>query len=239
MIIVVSSSPRELRALVALAGSDPRAVYACASAGQFKDHLRKIPPSLVLTRSCLADGYSDDLVALLTAAGFLPGTKLIVLIEAGCTPREEARQLALGADCVLRDPLRPEVLLQYIAKFTRPAHDAPPPAQLPPDQFSLAGATFIPEQQTLARGRRTVHVAPMEIQLARLLADSPGKTRTYQILYGELFNRAYSGDSSNVRVLLGKLALSYRKLGLNLRAAIRVMPKCGYCYQPISPRNRR
>jgi DNA-binding response OmpR family regulator len=232
VIIVVSSSPREARALVALVANQPRAVYTCTSIAQFKAQLRKVSPAVVLTRAGLVDGYSDDIIALLTEAGFLPGTKIVVLIEAGCTPRQEARQLALGADCVLRDPLRPEVLLEYTAKFTRAARETRTPAQLPPDQFTLAGATFLPGQQTLSHRDQSIHVAPMEIELARLLADSPGKTLTYQLLYSELLNRTFSGDSSNLRVLLGKLVASYRKLGLDLRASIKVMPKAGYCYNP-------
>jgi DNA-binding response OmpR family regulator len=232
VIIVVSSSPREARALVALAGKHPCAIYSCASIAQLKAQLRKLPPSVVLTRASLADGYCDDVMSLLTGAGFLPGTKVIVLIEADCTPREEARQLALGADCVLRDPLRPEVLLEYIAKFIRVARATRIPSQLPPDQFPLAGAIFLPGQQTLSRGNQSIHVSPMEIALARLLAGSPGKVQTYQLLYSELFNRSFPGDSANLRVLLGKLAASYRKLGINLRATIQVLPKVGYCYQP-------
>ena len=35
---------------------------------------------------------------------------MIVLAQADFTQKQEARQLALGADCVLRDPLRPDVL---------------------------------------------------------------------------------------------------------------------------------
>jgi DNA-binding response OmpR family regulator len=230
VIIIISSSPREARALVALTANQPRAVYACASLAQFKAQLRKAAPALVVTRARLIDRYSDDVMVLLTEAGFLPATKVIVLIEADCTSREEARQLALGADCVMRDPLRPEVLLEYVSKFSRPALETRSLAQLPPDQFSLAGATFLPGQQTLSRGGRSIHIAPMEIEIARLLADSPCKTLSYQFLYSQLFNRSFSGDSSNLRVLLGKLAASYRKLGLDLRGTIRVTPKVGYCY---------
>lgn len=232
MIIVVSSSSREEQALATLAGKRAHTVYSCASIDQFKAQLRKIPPTVVLARACLVDGYTDDIIALLRAAGFLPGTKIIVLVEADCAAQHEARQLALGADCVLRDPVRPEVLLEYIAKFLQPARESPPPTHLPTDQFSLAGATFLASQQTLTRDNQSVHVTPMEIELARLLAESPGKARSYQFLYGVLFNRSFSGDSANLRVLLGKLAASYRKVGLDLRSKIQVMPKSGYCYLP-------
>ena len=233
MIIVVSSSPREARALALLIGNRPAPACICASASQFKTQLRKTLPTLVVTRASLVDGYSDDLLALLAKVEPLPGTRVIVLADADCTPRQEARQLSLGADCVLRDPLRPDVLLEYIAKFLRPAH-APPSRQPPTEQIILAGAILQPDQQQLRRARRAVHLTPREIELARLLAESPDKIVTYHFLYGELFHRTFSGDTANLRVLLGKLVSSYRKLGLDLRAQIQVTPKSGYCYLPPS-----
>ncbi len=233
MIVIVSSSSREASSLAALVENCPRPASTCLSIGQFKSQLRKILPSLVLTRINLSDGYSDDILSLLHKAGFLPNTRVIVLAGADCSPRQEARQLSLGADCVLRDPLRPDVLLEYIAKFLR----ASPPSMtrpLPPDDFALAGATVLSDQQQLQCGARATHITPKEVELARLLSESPGKTLTYGLLYGELFNRAFPGDSVNLRVLLGKLSSSYRKLGLDLRSAVRVTPKSGYCYLPPS-----
>lgn len=233
MIVIISSSAREASSLAALVANRPRPASTCASVGQFKTQLRKTPPTLVLTRANLSDGYSDDILALLDKSGFLPNTRVIVLMKADCTPRQEARQLSLGADCVLRDPLHPEVLLEYTAKFLRVS----PPARtraLPPDNFALAGATVLSDQHQLQRGSRSTHITPKEVELARLLFESPGKTLTYGLLYGELFNRAFSGDSANLRVLLGKLSASYRRLGLDLRSTLRVTPKTGYCHLPLS-----
>ena len=208
-----------------------RPTCTCASLGQFRTQLRKIRPAIVVARARLLDGYSDDLIALLVRTELVPGTRVLVLAGADCTPRQEARQLSLGADCVLKDPLRPEVLLEYIAKFLRPSPtSAPRPS--PAEQILFAGGTIRPDQQRLHCRTRSVHLAPKEIELARLLAESPGKTVTYHFLYGELFHRTFSGDTANLRVLLGKLAASYRKLGLDLRARIRVTPKSGYCYLP-------
>jgi DNA-binding response OmpR family regulator len=234
VIIIASSSPREARALALLIENRLRPTRTCASLGQLKTQLRKIPPAVVVTRTNLADGYSDDLLALLSKAELLPGTRVIVLARADCTPRQEARQLSLGADCVLKDPLRPEVLLEYIAKFLRTPQV--PARRLPPaEQILLAGATILPDQQQMHYAGRAVHLTPREIELARLLAESPGRTITYHFLYSELFNRTFSGDTVNLRVLLGKLVSSYRKLGIDLRALIRVTPKSGYCYLPRSP----
>lgn len=233
MIVIVTSSTREASSLAALVGNCPRPAGTCLSVSQFKSQLRKTPPTLVVTRVNLSDGYSDDILSLLDKSGLLPDARVIVLAGADCPPRQEARQLALGADCVLRDPLRPSVLLEYIAKFLRTSALSKT-RPLPPDNFTLAGATVLADQQQLQCGGRSTHITPKEVELARLLSESPGKTLTYGLLYGELFNRAFPGDSANLRVLLGKLSSSFRKLGLDLRAAIRVTPKSGYCYLPPS-----
>lgn len=229
VIIIVSSSAREAGALASIAAKTPCPVITCNTIGQLKTKLRTTSPALVVSRMRLADSYSDDALALLAQAGLLPGTKVIVLAGADCTPKQEARQLSLGADCVLRDPLRPDVLCEYVSKFLRqPA--GRPVRGLELRDFTLAGATVFPEKQQMQRGPRSVHLSPKEVALARLLAESGGKLLTYDLIYAELFQRAFAGDSANMRVLLGKLAGSYRELGLDLRAAIRVTPKTGCTY---------
>jgi DNA-binding response OmpR family regulator len=237
VIIIVSNSSREASSLALLTANHPRPTSTCTSAGQFKTQLMKNPPAVVITRTVLVDGYSDDILALLRESGLLPGTRVIVLAGADCTSRQETRQLSLGADCVLRDPVRSDVLLEYTTKYLR-ASIAPGTNRLSSEPLTLAGATIRPDQQKLVRGRRSVHVTPKEIELARLLAGSPGKFVTYHFFYSELFNRTFSGDSANLRVLFGILVASYRKLGLDLRSVIRVTPKSGYCYLP-SPTERR
>lgn len=229
MLVIVSSSSREASALAQLAGNRARPTCTCSSVRQFTTDLRKAPPRVVITRACLVDGYSDDVLAALSRSGCLPDTRVIVLAGADCTARQEARQLSLGADCVIKDPLRPGVLLEYAAKFLQTAR-RPPAREAKSDHFMLAGAIVLPDQLQLRRGRRAVHVTPKEVELARLLAESAGRIVTYQLLYSELFNRAFPGDSANLRVLFGKLAGSFRKLGIGLRTMIRVTPKLGYCY---------
>lgn len=231
MIIIVANSLREAAALLSLAKSRGWPVCSCTSVLQFKKQLRNMRPAVVLTRDRLVDGYSDDIFTLLSQSEPRSGTRVIVLAQADFTQKQEARQLALGADCVIRDPLRPDVLLEYLAKFLRPASTRKP-QPVSPEQFHLAGALFCPDQQILSFAGKSVHVSPREIELARILAESPGKIITYAFLYSELFNRVFSGDSANLRVLLGKLAASFRKLGINLREMIRVTQKSGYCYVP-------
>lgn len=234
MIAIVSNSPREASALAALVAGRPRPASTCISVAQFKIQLRKNPPALVVTRLSLSDGYSDDVIALLASSGCLPRTRVIVLAGADCSPRQEARQLSLGADCVLRDPMRPGVLVEYATKFLRlaPARQVQTQAT---DGFPLAGAMVLPAEQRLRRGNRSTHLAPKEIEFARLLAESAGKTLTYDFLYCELLNRNFSGETANLRVLLGKLSASFRRLGINLRVMVRVTPKSGYRYLPRSP----
>jgi len=231
VIIIVAYSSREAAALLSLAEGRGWPVCSCTSVLQFRKLLRNMPPAVVLTRDRLVDGYSDDIFTLLSQSDPRPDPRVIVLAPADFTQKQEARQLSLGADCVLRDPLRPEVLMQYLAKFLRPASTRKP-QPVPLEQFNLAGALVCPDKLTFCLGGKSVHVSPREIELARILAESPGKTVTYAFLYSELFGRAFSGDSANLRVLLGKLAATCRKLGINLRETIRVTQKTGYCYLP-------
>ena len=231
MIIVLSSSPREAGALAAIAGRHPRTVLTCSSMAQFRNRLRLNSPAIVVTRTRLVDGYSDDVIALLGQAEAARVTRVIVLAGADCTPRQEARQLSLGADCVLRDPLRPDVLSEYLAKFLKmPAGEVKISS---PQIFHLAEAAVLVDSQQLQRDGQSVHLTPKEIELARLLAESQGAILTYDRLYADLFDRGFPGESANLRVLLGKLVASYRRLGIDLRKKIRVLPKRGY--QVASP----
>jgi DNA-binding response OmpR family regulator len=233
MIAVISSSQREASALAALTSAASKATSTCGSLGHFKTLLRKVSPAVVLTRHNLVDGYSDDVISALAKSNLLPGTAVIVLTDADCTSRQEARQLDLGADCVLKDPLRPDVLLEYTAKFLRTRRGRPGGAR-PQDQFAFAGAIILPDQRQLKLGKKTVHLSPKEVELARLLAHGDGRTVTYEALYSELFGRNFCGDSANGRVLLGKLTSSFQKLRINLRALVQVVPKLGYRYSPAA-----
>jgi DNA-binding response OmpR family regulator len=238
VIAVISSSSREAAALTGLTSSICTPVCPCTNVRQFETLLRKAPPALVLTRLNMTDGYSDDIFSLLTKSRLLPGTAVIVLAGADCTPRQEARQLDLGADCVLRDPLRPEVLIQYVAKLLRSARR--PAASTPFERrFTFADATVSPDEHNARLRNKSVHLSPKEIELARLLTESAGQMITYEVLYSELFGRAFSGDTANLRVLLGKLVASFQQLRINLRASIEVIPKSGCRYSTTATKRAR
>jgi DNA-binding response OmpR family regulator len=230
VIAVISSNAREASALSSLVSQGAHPTSTCTSLSQFRKLLRKVPPSVVLTRCNLTDGYSDDVLALLSKSRLLPGSAVIVLARADCTAREEARHLGLGADCVLRDPLRPEALVGYATKFLRASQ--PARSSQASTQFTLAGATIVPDFSQLKLGTKCAHLSPKEIELARLLAEAAGKTVSYDLLYSELFGRKFAGDSANARVLFGKLAASFRKIRINLRQTTVIVPKSGFRYSP-------
>jgi DNA-binding response OmpR family regulator len=233
MITLVSSDARERGALSALCEARDWNVVACDSVRNFHRSLYGLAPRVVVTRHKLADGYSDDVLSALQAIP-LTASKIVVLASAGIAATEEARQLALGADCVLRDPVRVEVLMEYISKFTAssgPARSIRPPRLRP---LSIAGAVLDLVHQRLQRGRRGAQLTPREVTLARLLIASRGDLITYEELYAEVLGRRFRGDTSNMRVLLGKLCVSARSIGIPLRDWIQVLPKTGYRY--ASPR---
>ena len=218
----------------------------CDSLRAFAKVLVYQRPEIVLTRYRLADGFSDDVVAALAAAGLLAITKVIVLIGAGTHSSVEARQVALGVDCVQRDPVRTDVLVEYLARYRldlKHARHQTPPTVL--KAFAFARASVDPVERTIRHGKKLSHLTPHEVDLAELLVQSEGGIVTYDTLYSSILDRRFRGDTSNMRVLLGKLAASARRAGVQLREHVKVIPKMGYRYQPpagempANPESRR
>jgi DNA-binding response OmpR family regulator len=231
MIAILTESDREARLLAALCDQRSWPSQTCGTVSGFAKLAEKTSPRVVVARQRLADGYSDDVFAWLKTSGRLDGTRVMVLVPADCSARQEARQIALGADCVLRDPLRMEVLLEYLAKY-RAKKDPVAAISSPELAYEFAGVRVLPHACSLVRSGKTVQVTPQEIALLRLLYDSAGKVLPYAVLYHELFNQKFSGDTANCRVLLAKAAASFRRVKIDLRAHIAVIPKSGYLYSP-------
>lgn len=199
----------------------------------FKRLVGKIRPSVVISRHRLHDGHSDDVVAVLRETGFYGSTKLIVLIPADSPSLLEARQIALGADLVQRDPVRMDVLVQYLRKFRASAKigESHGPELKP---FEFAGGWVHRVERKLEVKTAKIHLTPREVELAELLVQSTGKVVTYEMLYNEILGRRFTGETSNLRVLLGKLTITTRALGIDLRRWVEVIPKLGYRYRNIA-----
>lgn len=243
MIAVASSVARERAALVALCESRGWPALECDSVRTALRALRHAP-RVVIVRHKLTDGYSDDVLARLRQAGLLGATKVITLIAAGTSSALEARQLALGADCVQRDPVRIDVLLAYLGKYyTRSDPPAREPAGAgPATAVSFARARVSPMERTLRRGAKSVRLTPREMALVLLFAHSGGAVLTYEVLYSEVLGRRFRGDTTNMRVLLRLLTKSLAALGIPLRRWITVISKTGYRYEAppvIAARVRR
>jgi len=193
--------------------------------------LQRHQPRVVVTRHRLDDGYSDDIIAALVSRENRLPPKLIVLLDAGVPSAVEVRQLGLGADCVLRNPIRTDVLIAYIGNYLKPS----PPLRSSTtrdgeETINFCGATFAPVARTLRHGKHLISLTPREAVLIELLTQYPGTVASYERMYGEILGRKFRGDTSNMRVLLGKLAASCRTIGLEIRPQIHVIPKTGYRY---------
>jgi DNA-binding response OmpR family regulator len=204
----------------------------CDSTHDFIRMLHRISPNVVVVRHKLDVGYSDDVIAAIATVGMSPAAKVIVLATAGLTASVEARQVIIGADCVLRDPVRTDVLLAYVAKYLRPApSSAVGCARQGVEMISFSGATLNVLERTLRHGGRTVSLTPREVTLIELLTASAGNIVTYDTLYSEILDRQFCGDTSNMRVLLQKLNSSADSVGIALREWVDVIPKTGYRYK--------
>lgn len=232
MILFVSSSKREAAALATVCDHRAWASYICGTVHEFQPLAEKIQPRAIVVRHRLLDGYSDDILASLK--GMPPATRprVIVLMSADRTTQTEARQIALGADCVLHDPVRMEILLEYLAKYRLPPEAPASRTHGPRTSFSFAGAEVHPQEHRLVCGTRSLRLSPQEVALLSILSNARGKVVPYPVLYGDLFARRFEGDTANCRVLLGKVSASFARFGIELKPFIQVIPKSGYLYQP-------
>jgi DNA-binding response OmpR family regulator len=227
VIAIVSSSPQECAALANLCELQEWNTISCPSVRTIKRQLPHGTPKVLLVRHQLEDGYADDVIAACSTVLALP-TKIIVLLSAAAAASTEVRLLEIGADCVQRDPIRPDVVLAYIAKYIRISSTARSVNQSSDIQF--AGASLDPLQRTLRLRDSIVSLTPREVALVEFLAESADRVVTYDSLYSEVLGQRFRGDTSNMRVLLGKLGSSLRPLGLVLQNHVEVIPKTGYRY---------
>ena len=235
MIAIVSSSAAERLALAALCTGRGWPAVECASLRAVRRLLRTARPRVAIVRRELADGYADAVIAALSSSGAQPAAKIIVLLERGGASNHESRQLALGADNVLRDPVRADVLAEYVEKYLSHVRRASGPelrTTVGQRSFRFAGATIFPAERELRLGRACVRITPREVQLAEQLADSPGEVITYATLFDDILGSRFRGDTGTMRVLLARLDASFHSAGLGLRHHVKVIPKAGYRYSP-------
>lgn len=231
MIAIVSANAGERTALVALCESERWASTTCDSLRSFARSIQRVSPNVVVTRHKLEDGYSDDVIAALSALQVPLVAKIVVLAGAGMASAVEGRQVAIGADCVLRDPVRMEVLVAYLRKYlTASVAVAADTGRRSDQNLAFAGGTLNTLERTLQHRGRTVLLTPREVALVELLARSAGDVVTYDALYSEILDRQFRGDTSNMRVLLGKLSASVGSIGISFRDWVDVIPKTGYRY---------
>ena len=107
MIAIISPHADERAHLAALCASRQLDNTVCDSLFALKALLRRVSPRVILTRQHLGDGQSEDVISALTSAGPLAPTHIVVLIQADAPAPIEARHIALGADLVQRDPVKP------------------------------------------------------------------------------------------------------------------------------------
>jgi DNA-binding response OmpR family regulator len=230
MILIVSNSIREASLLATLCEQHSWPCEPCSTISGFIKMAENTSPKAIVLRHRLNDGYSDDVFAWLKKSGRSPATKVVILVPANCSASQEARQVALGADCVLRDPVRLEVLFEYLAKYRNQSSSLSTGPQM---TYLFAGAKVLPHECRLTRATRSVSATPKVMDFLRVLYDSANTVVPYPALYAELFNRKFSGETANSRMLLAKAAATFQGLGIDIRRFITVIPKIGYLYTPL------
>jgi DNA-binding response OmpR family regulator len=243
VIAIISSNTRERAAFCALCESVGWPYVDFESLRHARRAALRVRPKGLLTRHRLIDGYSDDILRAPDDFALTSAVRIIVLIAAGSPTDLEARQISLGADVVLRDPVRADVILAYLERFRAlagklnvGANDAESPAASEKGTLDFAGARLDVLNRNLHHKGKTTFLSPREVELMQLLAEMPGEVASYEMLYSELLQRKFRGETANMRVLLGKLCDSCATVGLPLRSWIQVIPKTGYRYLPAPRR---
>lgn len=226
MIAIVTSSPRELAWLTTLCDVRSWPSHPCANTNDFTKLTEQAQPRVIVTRTQLSDGYSDDILAVARKTD--RESKTIVLAPADYPTSLEARQVDLGADCVLRDPVRTDVLLAFVRRFFELETEVK--ASPAVARYRFAGAEVCPTERRVTRDGKTTQLTLQEMALVRLLHYSEGKVVPYTAIYGELFSRRYEGDTANARVLFGRTARALAQVGVALRDYVEVVSKTGYLY---------
>lgn len=232
MILIVSDVLHEAKLLGDLCDHRKWPSQSCLTINHFKTMSEQVVPRAVVVRQRLSDGYSDDIFSFLNKTPHEIRPRVLVLMAADASAKAEARQVSLGADCVLRDPVRLEVLMEYLGKYRMLINS---PSLISPKtivSYKMGEVEVLPMEHRIVRGDRSVHVAPQEIALLRILTRSQGRVVTYAALYDELLSRKFVGDTTNCRVLLGKVCASFKRLDVRLKEFVQVIPKSGYLYTP-------
>jgi DNA-binding response OmpR family regulator len=234
MIAIISSNTRERAAFAALCESNGWPAFECGSVRKLGRLLPQMRPDVIVMRRKLGDGYSEDVFALLEKVGLRDFTRVIVMVEAGTPSAHEARQVELGADVVHRDPIRADVVSSYIARFrTATSRGSQRAVDRRSESLPFAGANVDVVKRTLNHSGKTVGLTNREVELIQFLFEAGGNVVTYDMLYSEILGRRFRGDTSNMRVLLGKLSASFRAVGIGFRPCIEVIPKTGYRYLAV------
>lgn len=229
----MSSSTRERAALLSLCESAGWVASGADTLRTARRALIRLEPRVIISRHVIEDGHADHLLRDFATGARGVAPRLVVLGGPAMPASEEARQVTLGADCVLRDPVRTDVLLAHLSRYLRRNPGTPRATAPGQARMAFAGGELRPDDRTLRRGRRKLTLTPREAELAEALASRPEAVVTYEILYAEILGRRFRGETSNLRVLLGKLAGTCRTIGIELRDWVEVIPKSGYRYHPV------
>ena len=178
--------------------------------------LARQSPRVIVARHQLADGFADHLLREIGAD--TPGRpRLIILASPGMAATEEARQVSLGADCVLRDPVRSEVLLAYLARYLRRAGAAP----APPAVMALAERESpASPRQACAEGKAgTLQAACVAPETMRVDIANPEQTADSSTRWTQGRTTIRAGRSRVIWIVMATISCSVWTLAIAMSRA--------------------
>jgi len=169
-------------------------VSSVANAEEALEHVRNVPPDLVLLDIGLPGMDGLDTLRHIRAHMGPP----VIFLTARRREMDQVLGLELGADDYVTKPFDLDVLLARIKAVIRRSHSALSPAK--PDPLVVGDLTINAAAHSVTIGEQLVDLPPREFDLLYVLAAEAGRVVSVDDLLERVWGTGYEGESQVVYV---------------------------------------
>jgi two-component system, OmpR family, KDP operon response regulator KdpE len=216
-VLVVDDERQILRALRVILSDAGFEVVTAQTVQEALDAAALRAPDAAIVDLILPDGNGIDVCRSIREWSLMP----ILVLSAVGEETEKIRALDAGADDYVTKPFAPGELIARLNAALRRAGPAEEPS------LSVDGLEVDLAGRRVRRDGEDIHLTPKEFDLLRVLVRNRGRLLTHRTLLGEVWGRAYEGDTHTLRVHIANLR---RKIEADPQAPryIRTDPGVGY-----------
>ncbi len=189
-VLVVDDEPQIVRGLKVILRNAGYRVDTAESKEETLVRLTGRPPDAIVLDLVLPDGNGVEICKQVREWSRLP----IVVLSAVGDEREKVRALDAGADDYVTKPFGTEELLARLRAVLRRTPDGGEPT------VKLGELEIDRTGRTVRLAGEEVHLTPIEFDILRTLAESPGKLLTHRQLLHTVWGPGYENETHYLRV---------------------------------------